>query len=249
MEEYNQLPSTDNTTDEGLSEHRPRARPCTEGLWEDIKAKSEQINLNGTRNATGGSHCIRCCEIKVKSKEVLESEQGETGTKHNTKICNWSGCEQSFFTTRETVHKCIVCDKSFQALSRLKRHSVVHSDERPFKCSVCDKSFKTSTKLKRHKTTVHNNERPFSCSQCDKAFKRLEMLKLHSVVHSKERPYKCNQCGKCFMSSSSLTTHERTYTIREKSFKCTKCEKAFISAGLLKHRSVIHSEQKHFTCS
>lgn len=137
MEEYNQLASTDNTTDEGLSEHRPRARPCTEGLWDDIKAKSEKINLNGKRNATGGSHCIRCCEIKVKSKEVLESEQGETGTKHNTKICNWSGCEQSFFTTRETVHKCIVYDKSFQALSRLKRHSVVYTVMKGLLSAVC----------------------------------------------------------------------------------------------------------------
>lgn len=52
--------------------------------------------------------------------------------------------------TQSSQYQCAVCFKEFVSPSKLKRHYVTHTGQRPFRCEVCDKTFTQSTHLKTH---------------------------------------------------------------------------------------------------
>ncbi len=65
--------------------------------------------------------------------------------------------------------KCLICEKGFKYHYELKRHSLVHSDQRDFNCSICGKGFKTKRTLNDHMRS-HENKREFECKVCGKSF-------------------------------------------------------------------------------
>lgn len=101
---------------------------------------------------------------------------------------------------------CEVCDKHFTQTSALKRHSLVHSLERPFCCEECDKSFKTKAALKRH-NIIHTGECPFECSTCKRKFNQISNLRKHLVIHNNNCPFYCKVCGKGFNQLSNMKKH------------------------------------------
>ncbi|KAJ3613226.1 hypothetical protein NHX12_019476 [Muraenolepis orangiensis] len=50
-------------------------------------------------------------------------------------------------------HQCHLCSKTFQATSKLQRHMMTHTDQRPFRCQMCEKSFRQETHLRVHSRT------------------------------------------------------------------------------------------------
>ena len=85
--------------------------------------------------------------------------------------------------TTQRYH-CPHCDKSFQYVSRLRRHLTAHQSKR-HKCSVCDKLFSRADVLASHRAKVHGEpeaassspaaagpqEKRFSCPQCPAVLK------------------------------------------------------------------------------
>ncbi len=92
---------------------------------------------------------------------------------------------------------CAICDKGFKHKQLLQRHSLVHSDDRPFICDVCGATFKTRANLYNH-SNIHNEEKPFQCTYCDAKFSHKTSLILHTRWHTGEKPYTCTVCGKSF---------------------------------------------------
>ena len=74
------------------------------------------------------------------------------------------------------------------------------------KCPVCEKQFKGRGDLKKH-TVIHSDMRPFSCQQCDKAFKFPQNRNKHMITHTGMKDFKCDMCGKLFAESGSLKGH------------------------------------------
>uniref|UniRef100_W5N2Z2 C2H2-type domain-containing protein n=1 Tax=Lepisosteus oculatus TaxID=7918 RepID=W5N2Z2_LEPOC len=66
--------------------------------------------------------------------------------------CTFKNQTQAKSTSR-SLYQCAICFKSFDSPSKLKRHYVIHTGQRPFECSVCRKTFTQSCHLKTHQLT------------------------------------------------------------------------------------------------
>ena len=112
-----------------------------------------------------------------------------------------------------------VCGKMFNRKGYLKKHTLIHTGEKPFMCTVCSKGFAQSGHLNTHMRT-HTGEKPFACKVCGKEFGQLRYLKTHMRNHTGEKPFSCTVCCKAFSHRCSLKDHMRTHT-GEKPFSCS----------------------------
>lgn len=98
------------------------------------------------------------------------------------------------------------------------RNSSTHLNDKQFICKEkgWGKRFLDNSKLKRHKL-VHSGEKPFKCKICGKKFSLDFNLRTHIRTHTGEKPYVWDYpgCGKRFTQSSNLTAHLKTHSSKE----------------------------------
>ena len=131
----------------------------------------------------------------------------------------------------QTIYACLYCTQPFNQYSEYLQHLGEHKD-RVIRCRICSKEFKTITKLRKH-TKVHLNQRPL-CSvnfltpqalqehmkeshgpdpetverQCSLfEFTCNSMTELAEHNQSVHRPYSCNICFLCFSAEYQLVDH------------------------------------------
>ncbi|XP_006893131.1 PREDICTED: zinc finger protein 621-like [Elephantulus edwardii] len=143
-------------------------------------------------------------------------------------------------------YECKECGKIFRYNSKLVRHQMSHSREKPFKCKECGKAFKSSYDCIVHEKN-HIGKGPYECKVCGKALSSSTALTQHQRIHTGEKPYTCKECGKAFRRSAAFLQHQRLHT-GDKLYKCTNCWKAFGCRSLFIVHQRIHTGEKPFQC-
>ncbi|XP_021111599.1 zinc finger protein 42 homolog [Heterocephalus glaber] len=112
--------------------------------------------------------------------------------------CSHSGCTRKLrdktalrkhlvvYRLRDQV--CAECGRAFSESSKLTRHFLVHTGERPFQCtfSACGKRFSLDFNLRTH-VRIHTGEKRFAGAfqDCNKRFVQSNNLKTHIITHAK----------------------------------------------------------------
>ncbi|XP_055703922.1 zinc finger protein 569-like [Phlebotomus papatasi] len=142
---------------------------------------------------------------------------------------------------------CDVCEKIFQGLNDLRKHSRIHNDERPYACSQCDKKFRQAGCLKNHIASQHGSDVQYICDYCNKPFPIKERLRLHLRIHTGEKPYKCKLCPKQFARGGQLSQHMLSHN-GVKKHRCSFCPSAFSCSANLRLHTKAHNDERDYTC-
>ncbi|XP_029299742.1 zinc finger protein OZF-like [Cottoperca gobio] len=177
---------------------------------------------------------------KPEEKEEAEGQSSSQSKKVNSSTDQLQ--EQKLSNQPPPVFSCKVCGESFQRISYLLTHALVHLRD----CSLCGKHLEYAENLKFH-LRVHK-ETSFRCSVCGQSFTLRGNLRTHMRIHSGERPYGCTVCGKSFGRRATLVRHVRSHT-GEKPFTCTYCGRGFVEKGNLTVHLRTHTGERPYWCS
>ncbi|KXJ16348.1 zinc finger protein 2 [Exaiptasia diaphana] len=214
----------------------------------DLPLHSNDTPMREVVTQTGGGQAevVILKAIKKAKNKSLSSYLTEQSLERKRRAEMKVGEAQKKALEKHRIHACDKCDKKFVAKHDLKRHMIVHSDERPFGCQLCDKAFRTKNELNLH-IPVHNKDTPYKCEFCGKEFRTKGCFKSHIKYHIGDRRHKCTQCDKAFVKSADLKRHVAGHN-NEKNFKCAECGSAFTRKDNLRAHMLLHSRDSVVTC-
>ncbi|XP_005300027.2 zinc finger protein 770 isoform X1 [Chrysemys picta bellii] len=144
-----------------------------ENYQNDIKQAKKSVDAKQDRLLYGIFHCSVCQKSFTTEERWMLHQCTKSDHLHSAR-------------RRKKTHVCETCNKMFPSRSKLERHLLIHTGQKPFKCSLCGKSFRQSTHLKIHQLT-HTEERPFQCCFCQKGFKMQSKLLKHKQLHVRNK--------------------------------------------------------------
>ena len=129
---------------------------------------------------------------------------------------------------KNSVFCCDKCDKTFKAISQLKRHEEVIHFKKKLKCPQCDVQIYRVDNLKTHLQKVHGSlsEKKFKCEVCNASFRKKSDLERHSSTLRTN----CNICSEVFCTLRQLQQHSNDKHLR---YECENCNKKFKTKFIL----------------
>ncbi|XP_063224013.1 gastrula zinc finger protein XlCGF57.1-like [Bacillus rossius redtenbacheri] len=203
--------------------------------------------------------CSECNSNFARSGGLLRhmKTHGKVTNSNGGKNAGDADCKSKTFS-------CEVCSKVFTKHVYLKRHSVIHSDERPYACQMCGSTFSRTGDLGKHLRThaedregerervasAGDGDSSLECTVCYRAFTKELYLRQHRVTHVRKEAssHLCDECGKAFKQRGALTQHKAVHSA-VKSHVCAVCGKAFATPGRLRDHAKLHAGVRPFLCN
>lgn len=157
-----------------------------------------------------GMLCGVCGERSESTDELRHHLQTHQKT-HNCTICGKSFltliCFRAHMNQHEgkTPHKCPTCHKTFALRAGLRKHLLLHKEER--KCTSCHRSFSSNITLKLHLLTHPDRKQDAASPQTSAA-----LGPAHTPA--KEKRFGCEICPKSFFTKKALRKHEARHKAR-----------------------------------
>lgn len=150
--------------------------------------------------------------------------------------------------------RCPVCVRWFRTVEGLKRHLIVHSQQKLFNCGLCPQSFSSPEDLEGHKKSVHDDVSVEHESRGGGSTRE-------DSQNNQFKFFRCNTCPRVYHSMKSLKEHRRkvhsllggnhvaktteTLGVVQNSqmnfFRCQLCQRTYHSLQSLKnHRRRVH---------
>ncbi|XP_067274642.1 zinc finger protein 665 [Pseudorasbora parva] len=229
--------------------------------------------------------CSMCCRafrdfshLKAHIRTHTKSVKWRTPSQSEDKDVNVNVSQSVTENCNGKKRVCPVCHKCFGAPSKLKRHCLIHTDQRPFQCSICCHAFRDLSHLKTHIRTHTNpvkrrtrslQSKRNNCVPCDQAPNSRLKHTVCNGLGATVKSYSPKQLTKCDTNSTDKLTStaadlietnlgatgvEISTNVSESGLKnkkghwCPVCLKCFKAPSKLRRHIVIHTKQKPFKC-
>lgn len=113
-------------------------------LCEKPFVTKDELNKHFTSHSNVRAFRCTLCPKEYKDRRILNI--------HMVKV---HGIGTAKVPVRERKHLCSTCPKAFVDHSKLVRHMLTHSGQRPHKCGVCERSFTDKSYVKHHRKVAH----------------------------------------------------------------------------------------------
>ena len=111
----------------------------------------------------------------------------------------------------QRLHKCNICQKTFQSKVSLHYHvKGQHQEKRSHQCNECEKRYSSAGHLKRHVDSIHR-KKSYQCDSCTKSYSMKDTLNEHIKDVHEGRTSSCKVCKKVYHSRASLTSHLKSH--------------------------------------
>ncbi|XP_050443829.1 transcriptional repressor protein YY1-like isoform X2 [Adelges cooleyi] len=179
------------TDDEEVSNPEPDPDPDYEEYMTEQTVTEEipQINLSDPKQLADFARPGHKTKVKKSYGQEMMDRTIACPNKNCSKMFrDNSAMRKHLHTHGPRVHVCAECGKAFVESSKLKRHQLVHTGEKPFQCTFegCGKRFSLDFNLRTH-VRIHTGDRPYVCpfDACNKKFAQSTNLKSHILTHAK----------------------------------------------------------------
>jgi len=211
--------------------------------------------------------CDICKDVFSSSSHLkrhkLALHMSDRALKHICKICEKTFADKYSLVTHlkrthingKSLFKCDECLKVFKNMSKLKRHSNVHAENKYY-CKPCNKSFSRKDHLHRHK---------LDC--CDKSYARTDLKKSRILkarrrtrcidIVKEEGKYVCQFCQQTYTRREHLLNHFLkqhkdsidSNSLSFKTFQCDICSyEGTIKTKFTAHM-MMHTGERPYTCT
>ncbi len=145
-----------NTVKENMMNHKMSGDCRDSAVYLQVSLLNEERLDPPTKRSSAYSPKPSEGQWMEENLENEEKQESSVTTQSEDNEVNVNVSQSKNFNGNESVYDCPVCHKRFGAPSKLKRHCLIHTNQRPFQCSTCCRAFRECSHLKVHIRT-HTN--------------------------------------------------------------------------------------------